>query len=241
MNRNENIVLKELKKQGFTDQAAAAVMGVVGGESSFLNLKEKGYQNTSNSRIRAIFPARLGNMSDSQLNALKSNYNDFFNAVYGGLYGNAANEGAKYVGRGFNGITFKANYQEASRLTGIDFVGNPELLENPNFAAQALAAYFRNEKGIKDFNKAFEEAYRRNAGYGKSFEYYDNSLNPVHRDGVPLKRKKGEEYLKQIRENSNGFFLPSFLQELLVFFYGDGIEILENDEETILIIKQPIK
>lgn len=209
MNQNEKIVLEELKKQGFTDVSAAAVMGVVGGESAFQNLKENGYQNTSNSRIRAIFPARLGGYSDSQLDSLKSNYTAFFDQVYGGLYGNAPNEGAKFVGRGFNGITFKANYQAAKNDTGIDFVNNPELLEVPKYAAKALAGYFKNEKDIKDFEEAFRESYRRNAGYGNSFAYYDNSTNPAHEQGVPLKRERGKEYLKEIKNTNFGFSLTS--------------------------------
>jgi predicted chitinase len=196
MTKNELIVKNELIAAGFSKESTAAVMGVVGGESAFTTLKETSYVNTSNSRIRAIFPVRLGKMSDEQLNALKKDYNAFYDTVYGGMYGNASNEGAKYVGRGFNGITFKANYELAAKATGIDFVNQPELLEKPEFAAKALAYYFRNIKHINDFETAFREAYRTNAGIGKSFEFYAASTNPVHVQGIPRKRNKGLEYLK---------------------------------------------
>jgi len=131
LNPNENIVFQTLKDDGFTDEAAAAVMGVVGGESGFKTFKEIGYSTTSNSRIRAIFGSRVSGLSDKQLDKLKSSDEDFFNKVYGGLHGNAPDEGYKYVGRGFNGITFKGNYKAAQDCTGISFVSNPGLMEDP--------------------------------------------------------------------------------------------------------------
>jgi len=206
MLNNEQIVYDVLKAKGYTNQAAAAVMGVVGGESAFKTLKEASYRNTPNSRIRAIFSSRLGNESDSEINKLKASDELFFNAVYGGIYGNSPTEGYKYVGRGFNGITFKSNYQNAAKLTGIDFVNKPELLEQPRNAAEALAAYFINMKDISNFDEAFKTAYRMNAGPGNSWQFYQNSTNPVHVQGIPLKRKKAEYYLSQFGSYKTALF-----------------------------------
>lgn len=200
LNDNENIVFNQLKTDGFTDEVTAAVMGVVGGESGFKTFKEAGYGTTSNDRIRAIFGARVSNYTDPQLDGLKKSNENFFNAVYGGQHGNAPNEGYKYVGRGFNGITFKGNYELAKNCTGIDFVGRPELMEDPKYAAKALACYFKPIKGISDFEKAFQEAFRYNAGPGNSFAYYASSNNPVAVQGIPLKRGKAQQYYKKIKE-----------------------------------------
>jgi predicted chitinase len=198
LNTNEQIVFEQLKEDGFTDESAAAVMGVVGGESGFKTFKEASYRNTSNSRIRAIFPSKFGKMSDSKINQIKKSDEDFFNVVYGGMFGNAPNEGYKYVGRGFNGITFKGNYQAAQNCTGINFVSNPELMEDPSNAAKALSCYFKKVKDIDEFENAFREAFRQNAGPGHSWEYYANSSNPVAVTGIPLKRSKAQEYYKKI-------------------------------------------
>lgn len=62
LNPNENIVFQTLKDDGFTDEAAAAVMGVIGGESGFKTFKETGYGSTSNSRIRLIFGDRVAKL-----------------------------------------------------------------------------------------------------------------------------------------------------------------------------------
>ena len=198
LNQNEQIVFDTLIADGYTKEAAAAVMGVVGGESGFQTLKEAAYNTTSNERIRAIFGSRLSAYSDSALTSLKQNYENFFNAVYGGMYGNAPNEGAKYVGRGFNGITFKGNYQAAQNCTGINFVGQPELMEQPKYAAKALSCYFKMIKSINDLEKAFQEAYRQNAGPAYSFAFYASNSNPVNVTGIPLKRAKAQEYYKKI-------------------------------------------
>lgn len=224
LNRNEQIVLTALQSAGFTPAATAAVMGVVGGESAFKNLKELSYKNTDNSRIRAIFPIRLGSMSDAQLNTLKSNDENFFNAVYGGMYGNALNEGFKYVGRGFNGITFKANYQAAKDKTGIDFVDFPVLLENPIFASKALAAYFEKIKSIKDFEAAFRAAYVENAGAGRSWEFYSTSKNPVHVQGIPLKREKAKHYFSIVKKNYTYIKIGIVLVLIgMAYYYKDAI------------------
>jgi predicted chitinase len=204
LNTNEKIVYDRLTADGYTKEATAAVMGVVGGESAFKTFKEIGYSTTSNDRIRAIFGDRVSMYSDSALTSLKQNDENFFNAVYGGMHGNAANEGWKYVGRGFNGITFKGNYIaynnkiNAKYKTNIDIVSNPELLQDPKVAAMALSVYMEKVKDIKELEPAFQEAFRQNAGPYYSFAYYASLNNPVATQGIPLKRKKAIEYYSKI-------------------------------------------
>jgi predicted chitinase len=195
---NEKIALDQLILDGYTREAAAAVMGVVGGESGFQMFKEASYKNTDNSRIRAIFSKKLGKMSDADLDILKKSDEAFFNAVYGGEAGNAPDEGYKYVGRGFNGITFQGNYKAAEECTKIGFVDNPELMEEPENAAKALSCYFKKIKNIKDFEDAYKQAFLQNAGPAYKWEKLLKSKNPVIRDGIPLKRKKAKEYYQKI-------------------------------------------
>ena len=242
MNTNENLVFQQLTSDGFSREAAAGIMGVVAGESNFQTLKEIGYDTTPNSRIRAIFTSRVAHLNEEQLTRVKSSYTDFFNTVYGGMYGNAPNEGAKYVGRGFNQITFKGNYQNIKNLTGIDVVSNPELLERPEIAAKALSAYFKDVKPFRDFESAYKKAFVLNAGIAHSYEYYAQSTNPAISQGVKIKRQKAEEYLQKINS-----FVPGISNRTLFFFIADcsstdilfseKIQTAKSDKDIINTIK----
>ena len=69
----ENVLALEaaMERHGITnDFARKAILGVISKESS--NLTPEGdYSNTSNSRIREVYGARVADLSDSQLTALK--------------------------------------------------------------------------------------------------------------------------------------------------------------------------
>lgn len=56
-------------------------------------------------------------------------------------------DGLKYKGRGFIQITGRSNYSELSKFTGIDFVSNPELLEE-EANAMISAIWFWNKRGL---------------------------------------------------------------------------------------------
>jgi hypothetical protein len=43
-----------------------------------------------------------------------------------------------FVGRGYVQLTWKANYEKASKKLGVDFVKRPDLLMNPSYAARIL-------------------------------------------------------------------------------------------------------
>lgn len=46
--------------------------------------------------------------------------------------------GKTYYGRGYVQLTWKYNYEKASRKLGVDFVNNPELVMNPKYAIHIL-------------------------------------------------------------------------------------------------------
>ena len=146
-----------LKKYFPNKYIRAGILSVVSKESAYKQFKETSYATTSNARIRAIFGSRLSGYTEEQLNALKRNYNEFYNVVYGGEWGkrNLGNtqpgDGSRYVGRGYNGVTGRINYANIGKAIGVDLISNPELLENPKVAALACAEYFKQnfDKGQK--------------------------------------------------------------------------------------------
>jgi predicted chitinase len=182
-----------MDRHGITnDFSRKAILGVVSKESP--NLKpEVDYSGTSNSRIREVFGSRVSELSDSQLNALKSNPTAFWDRVYGptdptgkgAKYGNSEpGDGEKYRGRGFNGITFKSNYRNLQKIyneigklktsDNIDIVVNPEQLEDPEIAAEFAILYYidtfkRVDKKLNAYNdleSAVTDYVRATAGWG---------------------------------------------------------------------------
>lgn len=140
----------QMDKQGVTDNnLRAGLAAIIGGESNFTPKWESSWRNTSNDRIRRFF-SRLNSLSDSALNALKSNDVDFFAAVYGGRYGNVDHDdGYKYRGGGLIQLTFRDNYKQIGDDIGVDLVAHPELIvEDVTISAAAAVAYMkRHYKG----------------------------------------------------------------------------------------------
>jgi len=59
-------------------------------------------------------------------------------------------DGARFKGRGFIQLTGRKNYKFYGALLGYDLIGNPELANTPQPAAQILAAYLKqNELSIR--------------------------------------------------------------------------------------------
>lgn len=141
---------KELQKYFSNPFIRAGIIATITKESGFSHLKEITYANTPNERIRQVFGSRVAKYNDAQLTALKKNYNAFFNEVYGGNFGvvqlgnTQAGDGSKFVGRGYNQITGRANYTRVGNAIGVDLANNPELLEKPEIAAKAAAQYFKS-------------------------------------------------------------------------------------------------
>lgn len=76
-------------------------------------------------------------------------------------------DGVKFRGRGLIQLTGRSNYERASKALGIDFVSNPQLLEQPEWAVKS-ACWWWASKGLNEI--ADEGDFRRvtrrvNGGY----------------------------------------------------------------------------
>ncbi len=92
-----------------------------------------------------VFPNRVKTLEQAQ--ALVAQGKE---AIANAVYGNRADlgntnpgDGYKYIGRGFLMITGRANYTRYATMIGQPLVDKPELLEQPLFAAQAAAAFWK--------------------------------------------------------------------------------------------------
>jgi putative chitinase len=76
--------------------------------------------------------------------------------VYNGRMGNSSEEeAAKYLGRGLIQLTGKDNYERCGSSIGVDLVGNPDLLLDPQNAALS-AGWFWNKHGLNELADAQE-------------------------------------------------------------------------------------
>ena len=74
--------------------------------------------------------------------------------VYNGRMGNTSEEEAsKYFGRGLIQLTGKENYDNCGKGIGVDLIGQPGLLAQPNYAALS-AGWFWNKKGLNSLADA---------------------------------------------------------------------------------------
>lgn len=200
---NIAIIVDEAKKAGITNpKTIAGMLAIVSKESSFVPKEERSYAGTSNSRIRKVFGSRLGGLSESELNALKADPKKFFDTIYGNRYDNAADEGYKFRGRGFNQLTFKGNYKKYGDLIGEDLVSNPDKVNNVRTAAKVLIAYNKagidslakkdklkeyNATDINDFKTTRDSTlafYHATAGTGKSVSYVKGLADSDHLGGM---------------------------------------------------------
>jgi putative chitinase len=90
------------------------------------------------------------------------------NKVYSGRLGNTEDgDGAKYIGRGLIQVTGKENYTHCGEALGVDLIAEPQLLEEPRYAALS-AGWFWNKKGL---NTLADE------GTSNSFEVMTKRIN----------------------------------------------------------------
>lgn len=101
-------------------------------ESNFLTHTEENLFYTTPERIRSLWPSRVHGIQDAL--SLCRNPEKLANRVYADRLGNgdeASGDGWRFRGRGPIQITGRANYEEAGRAIGVDYIANPELVALP--------------------------------------------------------------------------------------------------------------
>ena len=133
------------KYQINTPRRQACFIGQTMHESgSFKFTKEN--LNYSAKALMATWPSRFPDLATAT--QFERQPEKIANKVYSGRMGNTEDgDGAKYIGRGLIQITGKENYTHCGEALGIDLVANPQLLEEPRYAALS-AGWFWNKKGL---------------------------------------------------------------------------------------------
>jgi predicted chitinase len=187
---NARLIVKSLTTFGVTNQyLQAGILACVSKESNFIPQNEN--LNYTFARIKQLWT----HVTDQQALAIAGHPEAMGNFMYGGKYGNSPTEGYKYRGRGFNQITFKSNYDRFGKEIGKDLINNPDLLNEPQTAADALACFFGTEivagfnaktflkfgltvsEDVKDNKAGVEVAIQINGGRGTPF------TNPILQEG----------------------------------------------------------
>jgi putative chitinase len=100
--------------------------------------------NYSAERLMQVWPSRFPNRAIADQYARQPE--KLANFVYGGRLGNTQpGDGWRYRGRGIFQLTGRANYAAYAADSGIDVVGNPDLLLQPKAACDS-AAWFWNRR-----------------------------------------------------------------------------------------------
>lgn len=162
MTSGQSHMVDALIQSGISEQAATSIASVSQKESGGDHtISEKGYEGTSNKKIREIFSS-IRDLSEDELTALKKDNEAFFEKVYGvesskgSVLGNdEPGDGYKFRGRGLIQLTGKTNYSTASQaIYGDDrLVQNPNLINEDAKTAGQVAAWFITKSGrLKDLD-----------------------------------------------------------------------------------------
>jgi putative chitinase len=133
------------KYQINTPKRQACFIGQCMHESGgFKQLKEN--LNYSAKGLMATWPSRFPDMDTAE--KFERNPSAIANKVYSGRMGNTEDgDGAKFIGRGLIQLTGKDNYKAFGEAIGEDLVSNPELVEEPRYAALS-AGWFFNKRNL---------------------------------------------------------------------------------------------
>lgn len=125
--------------------ARAGFLGITGNETGgYTKFSEN--MNYSARRLLEVFPRRINGMVHAEV-LVAAGHQAIANRIYSGKYiglGNGdevSGDGWRFRGRGVVQLTGRANYRAAGAALGLDLEGNPDLVLEPDTAAQ-VAAWF---------------------------------------------------------------------------------------------------
>jgi putative chitinase len=161
-----------------TPARQAAFLAQVGHESGQLRSLSESLYYKDATRVAQLFKygfdlnhnGRVDPAEVRDAEAYLRNSEKLANRVYGCRYGNgpeASGDGFKYRARGLIGVTFRDNYRLAGKAIGLPLLDQPELLEQPEYAALS-AAWFWWDRGLNELADAglFDSITRKVNGGG---------------------------------------------------------------------------
>ena len=164
---------------------------IAGGESGWIP-QEEGY-NYSAEALQSIFSKTFGGKPElaAKYARWKGSREDFFAFVYAPenngsqLGNNQPGDGGRFYGRGFIQLTGRGNYTRYGRLSGVDLIGNPSLLDKDyDISARVAIAYFRDRVKLSPDDPGYMEAALKAVGGvgGIGFEIPFCNLSSISRN-----------------------------------------------------------
>lgn len=161
----------------FETAAGAAALKESGGDPGIAESARHRVDSVRSSFGKRSNPIGKGNIEDMTAEQIEDLWvgspeksQDLFNYVYGSktqtgrdLGNTEEGDGYKYRGRGLIQVTGKGNYKRLSKIMGLDLVGDPDLILQPEVAIKAAAVWLTDPKKKK--------------GYERIAKRYDYDLN----------------------------------------------------------------
>jgi putative chitinase len=136
-----------------TPRRQACFIGQCAHESGNFKTLEENLHYSAASLMR-VWPSRFPDMDTAEKYA--NNPEKIANKVYAGRMGNTEDgEGFRYRGRGLIQLTGKEAYANCGSNVGVDFVGNPDLVSTPEYAALS-AGWFWNKRGLNQLADTYD-------------------------------------------------------------------------------------
>lgn len=212
----------------------AAILGIAGGESGWIPQNEGHVYKKPEALMKVFAKTFARNPAAAEKYAnWKGTKEAFFDYVYapennGSLVGNKLpGDGAKFYGKGFIQLTGRPNYERYARLSGIDIVGNPNLLnEDLAVSAQVAVAYFQDKVKVSPNDPSYLETALKavgndaGSGYEKKRVYYRYFLGePIAPPEQTDKSTTAGEDMQGVEIAANG--LPADRQQNLTVGFCD--------------------
>lgn len=128
-----------------TPRRVAMFLAQVSHESQRLSKVEENLSYSAK-RLTQVWPSRFPTLAAAAPYAM--NPKALANKTYGNRMGNTGpNDGWMYRGRGLKQLTGKNNYAHMTKVMGIDFVNNPDLVALDAYAAGTAVQFWRDAGG----------------------------------------------------------------------------------------------
>lgn len=172
-----------------TPKRKAMFLAQIDHESGLIPVTEGFYYRTIES-LRATFHSPFKGKSDAFVSQYVKNPEKCANYVYANRMGNgdeASGDGWKYRGRGFIQTTGRNNYEYLKKVTGVDYINDPDLLLNEADAMIAALVYWKSnnlnqyaDKSDIDTVSDIINIGRATDKYGDSNGFKDRNLKYLH-------------------------------------------------------------